>query len=429
MPLLSAPITKKYTFVREIGKGAYGTVWWDTFNAGIAAGFDIDFSWCISFWSNREATDNDTGQPVAIKKVGSRNFTEQMLAKRALRELKLLRHLDGNDNITSFLDADTNDPNNFTELYLVEGLMEADLNQIIKSKQQLADQHYQYFVYQILRGLKWMHSANVIHRDLKPGNLLVNSDCELRICDFGLARGLTHEGAEFNNTEYVATRYYRAPEVVLSPKHYSKALDIWSVGCIFGELLLGKVMFKGSDYIDQLQRIFEIRGTPQDPTLMSLCSPKVLKYIQTWSRRPKIPLEKIFPDANPLGLDLLDKLLAFDPRERITAEEALLHPYLEAYHHPDDEPAHPELFDFSFESAKSIDEIKRLINAEVNDWKKRHARRPSGPMSPRYKGGSDNHQDIIKNIPDDVKRYEQTIANAPGSVEEELQMKDLKIVE
>ncbi|KAJ3045281.1 Mitogen-activated protein kinase [Rhizophlyctis rosea] len=427
MPLLTAPITKKYTFVREIGKGAYGTVW--------------------------EASDNDTGQAVAIKKVGSRNFTEQMLAKRALRELKLLRHLDGNDNITGFLDADLNDPVNFTELYLVEGLMEADLNQIIKSKQQLADQHYQYFVYQILRGLKWMHSANVIHRDLKPGNLLVNSDCELRICDFGLARGLTHEGAEFNNTEYVATRYYRAPEVVLSPKHYSKALDIWSVGCIFGELLMGKVMFKGSDYIDQLQRIFEVRGTPQDPTLMNLCSPKVskrtaqfeacdpettrtdaifpwqvLKYIQTWPRRSKVPLEKIFPDANPLGLDLLDKLLAFDPRERITAEEALLHPYLETYHHPDDEPAHPESFDFGFEAAKSIDEIKRLIVAEVNDWKKVHARRPSGPMSPRYKGATDN-QDIIKNLPDNVPRYEQAVANAPGSVEEELQMKDLKIAE
>ncbi|KAJ1556711.1 Mitogen-activated protein kinase, partial [Cladochytrium tenue] len=94
---------------------------------------------------------------------------------------------------------------------------------IIKSGQQLTDQHYQYFLYQILRGLKWMHSADIVHRDLKPGNLLVNSDCELKICDFGLARGVGSATGPFVNTEYVATRYYRAPEVVLSPKHYTKA--------------------------------------------------------------------------------------------------------------------------------------------------------------------------------------------------------------
>ncbi|RKO87889.1 kinase-like domain-containing protein [Blyttiomyces helicus] len=197
MPALSNPISKKFTWKREIGKGAYGTVW--------------------------AAKNNTTGIEVAIKKVGARNFTEMILAKRALRELKLLRHLKGNDNIASFLDVEVNDPNNFNELYLVENLMEADLNQIIRSGQVLTDQHFQYFIYQILRGLKWMHSADVLHRDLKPGNLLVNSDCELKICDFGLARGKTEEGGPFVNTEYVATRYYRAPEVVLSPKHYSKA--------------------------------------------------------------------------------------------------------------------------------------------------------------------------------------------------------------
>jgi mitogen-activated protein kinase 7 len=119
---------------------------------------------------------------VAIKQVGARNFEETILTKRALRELKILRHLNGHENIALFLDCETNHPTSaFTELYLVEGLMEADLNQILKSGQQLTSQHYQYFVYQILRGLKWMHSANILHRDLKPGNLLVNSDCELRV--------------------------------------------------------------------------------------------------------------------------------------------------------------------------------------------------------------------------------------------------------
>ena len=174
--------------------------------------------------SFRSAKEIATGADVAIKKIGARNFDETILTKRALRELKLLRHLNGHDNVAHFMDCDINDPtSNFTELYLVEGLMEADLSQILKSGQKLTTQHFQYFLYQILRGLKWLHSADIIHRDLKPGNLLVNSDCELRICDFGLARGINEVNAHLVNTEYVATRYYRAPEVVLSPKHYSKA--------------------------------------------------------------------------------------------------------------------------------------------------------------------------------------------------------------
>ncbi|KAH6561455.1 hypothetical protein BASA62_009805 [Batrachochytrium salamandrivorans] len=201
-------ITEKYRFRREIGRGAYGSVW--------------------------AAKELSTQRDVAIKKVGARNFDETILTKRALREIKLLRHLNGHDNVALFIDVDVNDQTSkFTELYVVEGLMEADLNQIIKSGQQLTKQHFQYFLYQLLRGLKWMHSANIIHRDLKPGNLLVNSDCELRICDFGLARGISDVNSHLVNTEYVATRYYRAPEVVLSPKHYTKAIDLWSVGCIF----------------------------------------------------------------------------------------------------------------------------------------------------------------------------------------------------
>lgn len=222
LPKSNIPIAHKYSFRREIGLGAYGIVW--------------------------AAKNRETGAEVAIKKIGSRNFEQTMHAKRALRELKLLRHLNGNDNITSFIDCDTDwNGKSFKELYLVEGLMEADLHQIIKSQQQLTDQHFQFFTYQILRGLKWMHGAGIVHRDLKPGNLLVNSDCELRICDFGLARGSPSANSPFINTEYVATRYYRAPEVILAPHRYSKALDIWSVGCILGEMMLGKVVFRGSN--------------------------------------------------------------------------------------------------------------------------------------------------------------------------------------
>lgn len=133
-----------------------------------------------------------------------------------------------------------------------------------------------------------------------------------QICDFGLARGETQEDGPLINTECVATRYYRAPEVVLSPKHYSKAIDLWSVGCIFGEMLMGKVLFKGADCtanlltidIDQLSKIFDVLGTPQDPTLTQLCSARVMKYLRTWPKRNKANLANIFPRAEPLGLDV-----------------------------------------------------------------------------------------------------------------------------
>ncbi|KAI9350580.1 kinase-like domain-containing protein [Zopfochytrium polystomum] len=392
-------ITKKYLFKRQIGQGAYGVVW--------------------------AAEAVDTGAEMAIKKVGAKNFEESILAKRALRELKLLRHLRGNDNIATFVDVDINDEYNFNEIYLVEGLMEADLNQIIKSRQALSDQHYQYFVYQILRGLKWMHSADIVHRDLKPGNLLVNSDCELKICDFGLARGVGSAEGPFINTEYVATRYYRAPEVVLSPKHYTKALDIWSVGCIFGELINGKILFKGKDYIDQLQRIFEILGTPNDPSLTRLCTPRVLKYLRSWKRYEKVNLAHVFPKTEAAGIDLIDRLLTFNPDDRITAEEALAHPYLASYHQPDEEPNHPEKFDFSFEAAQTIEDIKKLIIEEVKSFKRHtrreeeQARRHARGSAPGVRRGSFEH----------IPRFEDQLHDGPTNIEEELHLRDLRIDE
>ncbi|KAJ3269667.1 Mitogen-activated protein kinase [Terramyces sp. JEL0728] len=368
-------------------------------------------------------------RPVAIKLVGARNFEETILTKRALRELKILRHLNGHENIALFLDCDTNENGpNFTELYLVEGLMEADLSQIIKSGQQLTTQHLQYFIYQILRGLKWMHSANILHRDLKPGNLLVNSDCELRICDFGLARGETDITGPLMNTEYVATRYYRAPEVVLSPKFYSKAIDIWSVGCIFGEMFNGKVLFKGADYIDQLSKIFEVLGTPQDPTLMQLCSSRVLKYLRTWPKYQKANFQKVFPSADAQALDLMNHFLVFDPTKRISASDALGHPYLAMYHVPDDEPNCPTTFDFSFEATNTIPEIKKLIAAEVANFKANPYGASTEPETPTRKQSIMNAPEIDEAKVKEIKRFEnEAVPSGPCNIEEELQMRGLKL--
>lgn len=113
----------------------------------------------------------------------------------------------------------------------------------------------QYFLYQILRGLKYIHSANVLHRDLKPSNLLLNANCDLKICDFGLAR-VTSE-TDFM-TEYVVTRWYRAPELLLNSSDYTAAIDVWSVGCIFMELMDRKPLFPGRDHVHQLRLLMEV---------------------------------------------------------------------------------------------------------------------------------------------------------------------------
>lgn len=130
--------------------------------------------------------------------------------------------------------------------------MDTDLTQIIKSDQPLTEEHYKFFLYQLLRGLKYIHSAQIVHRDLKPRNLLVNSNCDLKICDFGLARPLFQNIKANILTEYVATRWYRAPELLLSANHYTTSVDMWSVGCIFAEMLQRKPFLPGTDTKNQI---------------------------------------------------------------------------------------------------------------------------------------------------------------------------------
>jgi|Transcript_17459 serine/threonine protein kinase len=153
----------------------------------------------------------------------------------------------------------------FNELYVVSDLMETDLAQIIKSNQVLSDEHIQFFLYQILRGLKYIHSCGILHRDLKPRNLLVNSNCDLKICDFGLARANieTLMTAQASLTDYIATRWYRAPEVILSWRQYTAAIDVWSVGCILAELIRRKPLLPAQTEQEQMMMITNLVGKPE----------------------------------------------------------------------------------------------------------------------------------------------------------------------
>ena len=227
----------RYKLIENIGNGAYGVV-------------------C-------SAIDTKNGSKVAIKKI-PRAFDVVTTAKRTYRELKILTHFK-HDNIISIKNIlkPPADLEQFNDVYVVLDLMETDLHRIIHSQQELTDEHVRYFLYQLLRGLKYIHSANVLHRDLKPSNLLVNQDCELKIGDFGMARGLASSPSEQKRvmTEYVATRWYRAPELMLSLNEYSEAIDMWSVGCIFAEMLGRKHLFPGTNYLNQLQVQFMLAYT------------------------------------------------------------------------------------------------------------------------------------------------------------------------
>ncbi|MCL4143270.1 UNVERIFIED_CONTAM: hypothetical protein GTU68_036683 [Idotea baltica] len=222
----------------------------------------------------RSAYDNQTKTKVAIKKISP--FEHQTYCQRTLREIKILtrfKHENRYHKVPKhkILMKDVYS----VAVYIVQCLMETDLYKLLKS-QKLSNDHICYFLYQILRGLKYIHSANVLHRDLKPSNLLLNTTCDLKICDFGLARVADpeHDHTGFL-TEYVATRWYRAPEIMLNSKGYTKSIDIWSVGCILAEMLSNRPLFPGKHYLDQLNHILGILGSPCQNDLDCIINEKV----------------------------------------------------------------------------------------------------------------------------------------------------------
>ncbi|KAF6039081.1 MAPK10 [Bugula neritina] len=261
----------------------------------------------------------------------------------------------------------------FQDVYLVMELMDANLCQVIQMD--LDHERVSYLVYQMLCGIKHLHSAGIIHRDLKPSNIVVKQDCSLKILDFGLARSA---GTTFMMTPYVVTRYYRAPEVILG-MGYEANVDIWSIGCIFGEMVRGSVMFPGTDHIDQWTKIIELLGTPSNDFLARL-QPTVRSYV---ANRPKCEAqspEQLFPDvlfpvpskdhetlnAN-MARDLLKKMLVIDPRNRISVDEAINHPYIRVWFEDDEVNGPPPgPYDHGLDERDiSVDTWKELIYKEV----------------------------------------------------------------
>jgi len=206
----------------------------------------------------------------------------------------------------------------------------------------LEDIHKRFIIYQLLKAFKYMHSANVIHRDMKPSNLLLNSECLLKVADFGLARLMDAPKEDGTRTQvltdYVATRWYRAPEILLGSNNYTKAVDMWSIGCILGELIGAKPMFPGTSTMNQIDRILAILGRPTKEDLDSIQSDFAGQMLENIpEHNVENGLDEMYTNADPEAMDLLKKLLAFNPDKRLTVEQALEHPFVGQFHNPAEE--------------------------------------------------------------------------------------------
>jgi len=302
-------VLDRYELIQKLGKGAYGVVW--------------------------KAMDRKYKQVVAVKKVfdAFHNATD---SQRTYREVMFLQDLNGHENIIrlrNIIKAENN-----KDLYLVFDHMEADLHHVIRANI-LEEIHKQYVVYQLLKSLKYMHSADLIHRDLKPSNILINSDCHIKLADFGLARSVasTAEDTNIKLTDYVATRWYRAPEILLGSTKYSKAVDMWSVGCILAELIVGKAIFQGTSTLNQIEKVLELIGKPKPEDIDSVESPHAATILSSINIAKKKSFHNFFPNASETAIDFLRRLLVFNPNHRLTVEEALKHKYLEQFSSPEEE--------------------------------------------------------------------------------------------
>jgi len=321
-----------------------------------------------------EALDKRTGKVVAIKR--NRGFMDNVCdAKRILRELKIWMWFNHHD-ICTMLDVIPilhRDIFSFEDIYIVLERMDTDLSQALKFCK-LKKAHRQAIVYQLLRSLKYIHSANIIHRDLKPQNVLIKAlGCNTKITDFGCSRplGLEHSQSDVL-TEYVVTRWYRSPEIYLCSHKYGKSCDLWSLGCIIAEMYRnGRPLFRGPKcHKRQLRLVFSIVGKPKK--LDWIQNPRALKFMKSLQDYDPVPLDVLCPGICKEGADLLSRLLKPNPKERISLEEALAHPFVSKFRDPSTEPA-CQPFDTAYEKdprVKSKRGLRMMLYETINAWHK-----------------------------------------------------------
>lgn len=378
-PTIGWDIGPEYEIVRQIGSGTYGSV-------------------C-------EAIIVATGETVAIKRING-IFDNPVICKRYLREISILRQLNHPNVIKIRGIIKPKDLKTFNELFIVMEYAPSDLRKMIRSPITLEEDQLKMIVYNILCGLKYIHSANILHRDLKTANILIYNDCKVKICDFGLSRSIpntrkltqleyqdsqNHPNSEDASptltrtlTKHVVTRWYRAPELILLEKSYGKPIDMWSIGCIIGELcgmisgnissyLYRNPILKGSSCFplspindsnstcqasitssDQLELILKLTGTPSDQQASFIRDKNTMAYLRSFKIQESSLLSEIFPHSSPSILNLMEGMLVFDPRSRITIEEALSNSYFDNVRDLAREQDSSCVIDLEFEGIKDL---------------------------------------------------------------------------
>lgn len=360
---IESHILRKYEVQAQLGQGAYGIVW--------------------------RAVDRRTGQIVAVKKIYDA-FQNSTDAQRTFREIMFLHHLH-HPNIIKLLHVHR--AMNDRDIYVVFEYMETDLHVVIRANI-LAEIHKQYIIYQLLKTMKYLHSAEILHRDMKPSNLLLNSDCTMKVADFGLARSiLSLEREQVIRpvlTDYIATRWYRPPEILLGSTRYTKAVDMWSVGCILGELILGKPLFPGRSTTHQLELIISVTGDPTPSDVSTTNSQFADAMLRDIRRATPRTFAEILPKASSDALDLMTKLMHFNPNKRITAELALEHAYVASFHKPEEEPAAPAPITISLpdDTRFTLQEYRERLYADIASTRRAARKSAAAPNEDSTKGSS-----------------------------------------
>lgn len=326
-------VKRRFDICQKLGKGAYGIVW--------------------------KAIERRSQKIVALKKCfdAFRNATD---AQRTFREIMYLQKLAGHDNIIRLQHMIKAE--NDRDIYLTFDFMETDLHAVIRANI-LEEIHKKYIVYQLLKALKYMHSGDLLHRDIKPSNLLLNSDCHVKLCDFGLCRSVADAPVETPVlTDYVATRWYRAPEILLGSPLYTKGVDMWAVGCILCEMLHGKPVFPGTSTVNQIEKIIEFTGQPTPEDVAAVGSPYAMTMLDS--------IGTVAPTNATKTCDapsLVDATIKFNPKNRVSAAAALDDPYVAEFRNTEDEPDYAD-----GPITIAIDDNTKLTAADYRDALYKH---------------------------------------------------------
>lgn len=334
-------IIKRFMIHSKKGAGAYGVVF--------------------------RAVDRMTGKQVAIKKCFD-IFLDKEDAEKTYREIAILKKIK-HKNIVKLLDVIKS--KNLKDIYLIFEYVNSDLYKVSKLKI-LNKYHYQFITYQILLCLKFLHSGGIIHRDLKPANILIDSDCNVKVADFGQARTLATSSGKTDMkilSGYIATRWYRAPEIVFEENFYGYGIDVWSVGCILAELILGEPLFPGTGTLDQIKLICDLLGKPKPEETRMMFTETQREILKTMRLKKRKSFRKIFKGCSKIVINFLKKTLCFNPLKRMTVEEALKHPFFLKFRNKKEEVSMEKKLEVMDTQSLDIEDIRKLVYQEIDQSK------------------------------------------------------------